>query len=211
MEMIKMNNSKRRKGLTLSELMIYIALAGIVLTGVFGVLTGSMRYYRQTRRMTEMYSDALIILSNVSNDISETTGNSVSMDSSGTSAWIAFASSKTVTTGTFSFNSDGDVLWEKWVAYYIETDTDGTKKLVRKEIPFSSSAVSPGKAPYSSRSALESASSRYKKIIAEGVDTFEIKQGDSVNCYEIKVKLSRTTDTARPSDITAATEMYARN
>lgn len=201
----------RKKGFTIPEIMIYMVLLGIILTGVGGLLMASMKYHRTADRVADLQHSALIALSTVTYDMSDSSSVSISMDGN-SSDWMIFASPKSISTGAPSFSGGGELEWHKWVAFYLQTQPDGTKNLIKKEFQINPAKTgSPGASPYSTESDVKNAPAENTKVVARGVESFTVSRDPGSNIFKIQVTIDRTTDTTKPTKITAETEIAVMN
>lgn len=203
------NKYFKHKGFTLPEIMVYIALVAILFTGISSLLISAMRYHRTAEKIADLQHNALIALSNLSADMSESSPDAIKIDALD-STWVIFASPKHITTGNHSFDAKGDMKWQKWVGYYLVPQADGTKNLVKKEFPIDPATTAPGNPPYTTESALRTANGA-TRIIARGVESFTVNKGTHNNCYAVSIIIDRTTDTTKPNKINARTEISLMN
>lgn len=256
------NRTSKRKGFTVPETLVYIALLGIIFTGVYGVLVSSMKYHKHVEKIADMQQQAMLALQKLSVDISE--GNSSSTpftqpsptpteDETNTdpptaglkvhikrAAWIGFASPKNSETGSYVFTDGsssaespaGRVKWQKWIYYYVDVDPKDSSKdnLYRKEvIPAGYPSQNVGSPPCTTLDEIKAATGNRKMVaywvakpnvsdpskggfVISDVTLKKVDQSTgsvSTLCtyYEVLVTINRTTDTTRPSQIEARTQI----
>ncbi len=205
-----MKNKKiHQKGFTLPEIMVYITLVAILLSGVATLLISSIKYHKTAERIADLQHNALIALTNLSNDLSESQGDAIYRDENENN-WLLFPSPKNITTGGHSFDDSGSMYWQKWVAYYIETDNDGVDNLVKKEMTLNPMSIEPGVPPANDLIGIKQAQGSVR-VIARGVEEFTVTQGANGNSYIISVVIDRTTDTTKANKINARTEIAVMN
>lgn len=199
---------KKNRGMSIPELMIYSVLIGLVLTGIYGILTSSMKYYRITEVRSELQQNAILAISGILGDMMGTPRSTIMMSTSSPSG-VFFVSSRK-DDGNHEFDSAGLLIWQKWVCYYLESNSTGTFNLVRKEVPMSTPSSTPGLPPYTSVSLFASANLE-KHIVAKDIQSMAITFNSTTNCYSIDIRLDRTTDTTKPNRMQVQTEIYVRN
>ena len=201
--------SKRKKtrGMSIVEVMVYSVLIGLVLTGIYGILTSSMKYYRITEVRSDLQQNGIKAISGILGDMMGTPKSTIVM---GTNPDGVFFVSSRKSDGNHEFDNYGMLKWQKWVCYYLEQNTDGTYNLVKKESPISTPSSDPGTAPYTTVSQFAAASLQKHKI-AENIQSMNIVYNSSTGCYNIDIQLDKTTDTSRPNRMQVQTEIYVRN
>jgi Tfp pilus assembly protein PilE len=185
---------KNKRGFTLTEMLIYCLLLGVVLTAVYGLFNFSQKSYRITRTMMNLQTDTLMILTKIEAELSETDINKytpygiqtvfagdLENDPEYVMA-VIFPSPKGIDNSYYYGTTNDNVLhWQKWIVYYYEAEpgnnTHQTYKLIRKErainppVPVDSKEglVNPGIATFLT------GGGDNKKIIAEKVRQFEVR------------------------------------
>lgn len=129
---------RRKRGATLVELMVYTSLLGLLLGSIYAVFAASMRYFRVAQAATELQADAQKTVLNLVADLSDSNASSIKIGSNPTG--IIFISPRNQY-GDFSYDSGGDLYWQKWVCYYRESTTN---KLIRKEMYLPANVNPPG-------------------------------------------------------------------
>jgi len=117
----------RRRGATLVEVIVYCALLGLLLTAIYQVLIGCARAYVEYLSVTELERGVMIATTRVTWELAESNSGSIRIDTN--PSGIVFASPQNAQ-GLFQYDASGNLLWQKYVCYYLDT---ATRKLVRKE------------------------------------------------------------------------------
>ncbi len=199
---------KRNRGMTLPEVMIYSVLIGLVLTGIYGILTSSMKYYRITEIRSDLQQNAIMAVSGILGDMMGTPRSTIVMSTT-TPSGVFFVSSRK-SDGNHEFDSSGLLIWQKWVCYYLESNSSGSYNLVRKEVPLNTPSSTPGLPPYTSVTQFAAANLQ-KHLIAKDIKSLAITFNSATNCYNIDIKLDKTTDPTKPNNMQVKTEIYVRN
>jgi|GEM_PF-2810469 len=181
------NNKKNKKtlGATLFEMLIYMALFGMVFTGIYMVFNAAVKYYYVTQANVWVQQGSLSAVNELARELAESSSNSVAIYPNTTNATaqqgIVFMSPRN-SSGALTYNSTnvlymGCPYWQKYVAYYIDIDpNDSSKKAIfRKEISVT-------QADYASRSgtytttyfAAGAGSTLPYKIVAYNITDFDI-------------------------------------
>lgn len=203
-----MFNFRKRRGMTLPEVMVYSVLIGLVLTGIYGILTSSMKYYRITEIRSDLQQNAIKAVSGILGDMMGTPRSTIMM-STATPSGVFFVSSRK-TDGNHEFDSSGLLIWQKWVCYYLEANTNGSYNLVRKEVALSTPSSTPGLPPYTSVAQFAAANLQ-KHLIAKDIQSMAITFDSATSCYSINIQLDKTTDPTKPNRMQVQTEIYVRN
>lgn len=203
-----MLNFKRKKGMTLPEVIVYSVLIGLVLTGIYGILTSSMTYYRITEIRSDLQQNAIRAISGILGEMMGTPRSSIVMSSTAPSGVFFVTSRKD--DGNHEFDSSGMLIWQKWVCYYLESNNSGSYNLIRKEVPLGSPSSTPGTAPYSTVAQFATANLQ-RHTVSRNIKSMSITFDSSTNCYSIDLQLDKTTDTTKPNRLQVQTEIYVRN
>ena len=199
---------RKNRGMTIPELMIYSVLIGLVLTGIYGILTSSMKYYRITEVRSDLQQNAILAVSGILGDMMGTPRSTITMSTS-TPQGVFFVSSRK-SDGNHEFDSSGLLIWQKWVCYYLESNSSGSFNLVKKEVALTTPSSTPGLPPYTSVTQFAAASLQ-KHTVAKDIQSMAITYNSATNCYSIDIRLDKTTDTTRPNRMQVQTEIYVRN
>lgn len=193
--MLQENNKKNKKktfGATLFEMLVYMALFGMVFTGIYMVFSAAIKYYYVTQANVWIQQGSLTAINQLSREMLESSLNSVVLYSSDPKG-IVFMSPRTLLSSTpspnvISYNTstgyEGKVYWQKYVAYYLYTDpNDSSKKAVfRKEI---TAPTAPANSPSSSGTyttsyfATGAGTTLPYKIVAYNITDFDLYWLDS--------------------------------
>jgi len=199
---------KKKKGMTLPEVMVYSVLIGMVLTGVYGILTSSMKYYRITEIRSDLQQNGIKAVSGILGDMMGTPRSTIVMSTS-TPSGVFFVSSRK-DDGNHQFDSSGMLIWQKWVCYYLEANTNGSYNLVRKEKPLATPSGTPGTPPYTSVTQFAAANLE-RHVVARDIQSMAITFDSATSCYSINIQLDKTTDSTKPNRMQVQTEIYVRN
>lgn len=101
----------------------------LVLLCTCQMLVSSMSFYAVERNATELQQGAMVPLSRLSRELAESDPYAVRSDTS--PPGIVFASPRD-DSGSFAFDTDSNLLWQRYICYYVAV-VNGTQVLVRKE------------------------------------------------------------------------------
>ena len=195
---------KSVKGLTLSEMLAYLSISLIILFFASTFIINSLRYYRLIDVESTLQQRMMVGMQKITQEMNMANRSSLIIENDG----IIFASARN-DDGGFTFNNDGSLIWQKWVCIFIQRNgTD--KKLIKKEIPITSSGTSPGTPPYTTVSEF-SAAAENERLIADGAGSFKVESAGYSGGYKINIELDKTTDTTKPNLIKGETEVLIRN
>lgn len=183
--MSQKNNKKKSLGATLFEVLVYIALFGMVFTGIYMVFSAAVKYYYVAQSNVWVQQSALNAINELSRELAEGSLKSVVLyphspyPNYPQPHGIVFMSPRINSTpaSTVSYRTDGKLYWQKYVCYYLGDDPqDSSKKVIfRKEIP-----VAPQDEPSSSSTyttsyfAANPSLSASSKIVAHDIIDFDV-------------------------------------
>lgn len=104
------------RGFTLSELTVYMALLGVLLTGTYAAFALSLRYFTVARTATDLQSQAQQTVLHLVSELADSSGFSITYVNGSTSAGIQFLSPRD-RLGNFQQDTSGNILWQKWICY----------------------------------------------------------------------------------------------
>lgn len=120
-----------RRGTTLPELMVACALAALVLTGLSVVLVQGAAWQRSLVTGTELQESNLVALAVLSQAIGEGNAASLRAEPEG----LLLGSPRTAG-GQLVTDSEGRLLWHRWVIFYVKLADDGVPVLCREAEDF---------------------------------------------------------------------------
>jgi len=194
----------KTRGYTLAELLAYLSVFMIIMIFSGTFVINSLRYYRLLETETTLQQKLMTSLTNVSRELSVANLGSLIIESDG----VIFASPADEN-GNFSFASDGSLLYRKWVCIYLAGSGD-VKKLVKKEIPIDPPTHTPDKPPFSTIVGF-SAQPVFERLLASEAKSFTLENDGIKGGYKVKLILTHTTDTTKPSEIEGETGIFIRN
>lgn len=121
--------ASRPKAFTLSELTVYGALLGVLLTGTYAALSLSMRYFTVARAATDLQSQAQQTVLHLVSEVADTTGASLLYTNQSTMSGILFLSPRD-RLGNFQQDTGGNIVWQKWVCYRWERSSGNLSRMV---------------------------------------------------------------------------------
>jgi hypothetical protein len=202
---------KRKKGATLAEIMIYIVVLGLVLSGIYGILISTLKYYRTAQTQTDLQRNLVECLSSFTNDIAISRISSVTASTTG-NIGVMFPSPKDINE-QYSLTSSGNLKWQKWVCYYLQSvnvpsENRNMMCLLRREQPIAPVDDNPGSPPsdissiynFINKSTLNNQYNQ--KIIARGVTGFNISTDLPTKMVNLTITVDWTTDATKPNSIT---------
>jgi hypothetical protein len=129
----------RRRGASLTELLICCGLMSVIMLGVTLVLTRGMRFYRINMEMQESQRQAMLMLLTIAADIQNTRSSLLYFNSSGVSFADPYNDSN-----IFEFDTANDLLyWHAYRTYYV---TGREFRYIREKIPKTTNPAPPDQA-----------------------------------------------------------------
>lgn len=194
---------RRTTGTTLIEIMVYAALLGMFFYCIYGVLIASMRYFRIARATVEIQQQAMNAIANLSRDISQTKAEKIIIDTNPTG--IIFPS-PVDSEGKYSFDSSGELLWQKWICYYIDTN-DGENYLFKKE--YKIAPTTDPVAPVSMDTTAEfKNASLHRRTIAKNITGLNFS---GITPLNIEVIFAKDPDYSNRNVVNIQTRVFIRN
>ena len=135
----------RSRAFTLSELTVYGALLGVLLTGTYAALSLSMRYFMVARAATDLQSQAQQTVLHLVSELADTTGASLYYTNQSNMSGILFLSPRD-RLGNFKQDTGGNIVWQKWVCYRWDRLTGNLSRMASYLSP---PTITPTACPYS--------------------------------------------------------------
>ena len=164
-----------RRGMSLVEVMVYCLLLALFSAIAFVSLPG--RATRTTQELQDATSQASLALTRLVGELDNSLANTVTSDERS----IYFLSA-TPEKGRLRYDSEGELLWQGWVAYVYDKPT-----LTRYWLPLASESVKSGVGKTPSLDQIRSGSSR---VVARGVTYFSItRESTSFWVFQARVEV----------------------
>lgn len=137
-----MSLGSRSRGFTLIEVSVYSLVLLLLLGGVFMVVEGGLRYFRQAEAQETVNQQASIALARVRQELANASQSGVYLQKA-PREHILFLSpfgKKGSGQDQYEYGVDGSqVLWKKWVCFYVDSED----RLVRAESELSTPVLEP--------------------------------------------------------------------
>lgn len=164
-----------RRGMSLVEVMVYCMLLALFSAAVFVSLPS--RATRTTQDLHQATSQASLALTRLVSELD----NSLASTVSNTDSSILFLSA-TPQKGGLRYDSEGELLWQGWVAYVYEKPT-----LTRYWLPLASESVKSGVGTTPTLDQVRKGSAR---VIARGVTFFSVtRESSSLWVFQARVEV----------------------
>ena len=114
-----------RRGLTILEVMLATTVFSILAGIVFYIFSVSAQSWIKVRQTVEVKESAQVIFSRIGKEIRGTSFDSVEVMSNsitGVNDTISFLSAINPSTGRSSYNDSGEMIWQKYIIFYIKDD-----------------------------------------------------------------------------------------
>lgn len=170
------------------EMLTYSALLVMLFGLVYSVLSLSLSYYRQAEDSGGLQNEAMVGLNRLMGEMAGAPATCISADSNG----VVFLSART-SSGGFTFDSGGNLQWQRYVCYYLDT-VDGRKVLRRKEKALTATATLPTSLP--TVASLKSDGSLKAQTVALDIDSLTVTVGATT-----EVKLTASSDRFNGSSV----------
>lgn len=181
-------------GLTLPEVLISMGILGLVMAGVYTLIAFTIRWNAKMSDTVEVYQRAFQASNRLSYDLGTGAQSTFVYEVDG----LAFASARP-DSGPFQQDSAGQVLWQKYVFYYIDAKGD----LYRNEEKITPPTTAPTPPVLAT---LKSGMASPGQLLAKKVSDLEITSGSGAN-VKFKVSGDRTKD---PNFMTLETRVTFR-
>lgn len=208
---MRSDSSKQKQiaAFSLAELLIALSLMGLLLTGVYALLTLSTRSAREAEVFETVHSQALVGVAKIRQELTLTSMVSVSDLTSGPDS-IVFASPQLALSGgepqVYTYGPNGNLEWHKWVAFY----RDGSQ-IVRAEIPFASPTNFPPDTP-PPLSDFQALASNQKLPIARNCASLKFEPGTGINgSVLVTLQTIALVNSDQATELTLRDEIAPRN
>lgn len=128
--MTRSSASHCRRGFTLAEIMVSLALTSLLLVSLAQLLNSCWKYLNQTTTTTELQQSCVIATSRLVTELLESNGVAIRGDTD-QHKFVTFASARNAA-GQVTFSDAGDMEWHAFVGYYVAPDGEETT-LYRKQ------------------------------------------------------------------------------
>lgn len=108
----------RRRAFTLAELMVYIAVLSVFTTALYSVLILSMRHFRLSEARSDSMQAGLKAVSAINRSLASGATSTLQVQLNPPA--VMFLSAEPTVGSSFAINSDGELLWQKWVCYHYQ-------------------------------------------------------------------------------------------
>ena len=195
----------RKRGVSLIELLISAGLMGLCLSAVHMLIVAGNRYLRVSTARHEIQSQALICLSWLARELSETDPDSYKVSNTPALQGIVFGSPRDPSTGQTKFDTLGRMLWPKFICYY-RTPINGVDCLVRK----AQDIVPPNEYPPPPPpvASISGAGGLNTRVLGRHVTDFQVQQASPIN---ITLQLSMDQALGKNYAIQVSTKVFPRN
>ncbi|MBI3925142.1 MAG: type II secretion system protein [Armatimonadetes bacterium] len=161
-------NMRKSTGFTLVELLVTLALLGILLTGLYLTLLSALRYLSVAQAQQEVGQEALKAAVALRGEVQETRASTLRISSS--PPGLVFLSPRKPD-GSVEWDRWGRLIWQKWICFYLEDE-----RLLRKEKSLAQPTVSDRPDPVTP-ALLAADESLTAEVIARGVAAFDVVPG----------------------------------
>lgn len=171
----------RQRGMTLIEILVVSALLLALLGTVNAVLSLSLHTYKPSLNYIDAQQQAMRAIRKITRELADAAENSITTDSVG----VVFVSGRG-TDDLFHFDSAGQVLWQRYVCYYVDV-VDGTNKILRKEIDITPTTTVPDPVAYTPTQ-MQALTSVTATTVCQDVTSLTLTTGDPVQ-VEVSIYL----------------------
>lgn len=126
---------RRARGATLIELMLGIALLGMLLTLLFLIFHMGWNAWRSANLRSDLNDQSRLVVQSLSRDLEASVYASLSLQGEA----VSFLSARD-DAGVFALDGNGDPLWQRYVVFYRDAGRD---EVVRAELPLAAPLSAP--------------------------------------------------------------------
>lgn len=165
--------ARRRRGTTLVELMVAMAVTGVLMTAVYAVLMYGLMYYRTSTSTLDLQRSCLVALTLMSSEMAEGSKSSfATFDETTAHPGVIFGSPRGPG-GVVGFEGR-QLKWMKYVCYY-RAQRDGVPVLIRKEKVINPPLLEPPLIPAGlTPASFETDQNLATRIVARQITSFEV-------------------------------------
>ncbi len=207
----------RRRGFTLSELLVHSILFGLLMTGLQAAFLTGSRHLSQTASASETLQESLVPVRLLAQEMGESADGAIRLfDGADRSAvGVVFVSPRD-TGGNFQTDpSTGRPRWMKHVGYWLESDPQDSSKLalVRAETPLRAPQTVPPAPSMTTDDFKNESFSR--RVLAQGLQPGDLQISrvmDPGHAAKIRITLSaRRTARGTPTEMSTSLMVTPRN
>lgn len=178
--------SAARRAISLLELMVTMVIMLLIVGGIYALMSYGLTYYQTSQATLDLQQQGLQVLQRLGRECSESSKYSVL--SSTSPQGVMFASPRDAV-GSFWFDEQSTILWQRLVAYYVD-NLNQTSCLLRKEMALPSPTTTP---PQPAQLSLDVATLRANsalppRVMARFVDRLTATPESDALLLEIRLK-----------------------
>jgi type II secretory pathway pseudopilin PulG len=195
------------RGFSIIETLVACAILSFLLTGLYLLLVGGMRYYQQAQSYRTAQQDALVAMRALCEDMQDSRASCVMRDNAAADPYVIFVSAQRPypnNAGPIQHDPSGQVSWQKWVCYYLDKTAPGAGELHRTEQSFAPT-TSPPAIPAFATFPMGGA---VNKVIARGLADMDIEIAGAVVDVSLQ---SRQMYSDRATEINLRSKLYLQN
>lgn len=180
--------TKRQSGLSLVELLIAIALFGLISTYIAALVRYGFTYLQRAQDRAELQRVSLFLLSSLSSELSESSPDCIRYATPAETPGLVFASPRGTDDQVDYLNSR--LLWKKWIAVWWDQEN---RQVVRAESALSSPTVfKPDPSPAGFDRSVGSFSSVItgRRVLTRNVSNFQV-EGDREVRISLEVEVNQ--------------------
>lgn len=167
-----------RRGITVIETLIVCTLLGLLTTGMVMMFASYGRHVQLTQQRNDYIDQAQKGLSRLEQEMSNSSATYLVM---GTNS-VIFPSAQLSLASPLVLNSDGKLVWQRWICYAVDTKT---REFWRAESTIASPAITPGTAP----TLASFSSSKSRKRISKPAVSFSVTAGTASGLYVVSINV----------------------
>lgn len=178
---------RQQKGLTLPELLIAMALFGLISTYIALLIKAGFGYLRQAEEKAELQRNSLFVLSLMTKEIAESSADCIRYGGGTDPEGLVYASPRSMA-GEVSYDN-GHLLWKRWVCIYWDSDSRTVVKVAEPlaaETTFKPDPVGQSKTVLG----MSTANLPYRRVLARNVSGFHA-EGDRQVTISLEVELNQ--------------------
>ncbi len=170
-----------RSGLTVIETLVVCTLLGLLTTGMVMVFASYGRHARITQMRRDYIDQAQKGMVRLEQEMSNSSSTYLSIGTN----YVIFPSAQTSLATGLVLNSEGKLMWQRWICYAVDT---ATSEFWRGETTIATPAATPGTAP-----ALTAFSKSRKRLSYPGL-SLSVAAGTAGGLYVVTLKVGDKTN-----------------
>lgn len=158
----------KKRGFTLYEMLVYIAVLSVFTTALYAVFNLTARHFRLSEAKSDSLQSGLKAVTFINRALTGGANNTLQVQNNPSA--LMFLSAEPPGQASFAVNAAGDLLWQKWVCFYHDSQN---RRLMSTQQYITPTPTIPAAPPFATMLALPA------RVVARDISTFDLTLVDT--------------------------------